>query len=152
MRSVFLRVVPAVIVALAITVFRVADVAAADISPDLIAMGDKQWLAGNLDDAQKDFEQALRVDPGSVGAHMKLGGLQLSRNDFGGSIQTYQRVIGLDPKNVKAWIGLGISYMHTGRHELSGAAFEEAVRIEPSREEQLAPVMARLNTPGRQLK
>ncbi|MBI3480828.1 MAG: tetratricopeptide repeat protein [Nitrosomonadales bacterium] len=116
-------------------------------SAGLIAQGNERWSAGKLDDAQQAFEQAVRIDPGSVEVHMKLGGLQLARNDFSHSIQTYQRVIGLDPNNSKAWIALGISYLHTGKNELSLAAFGVAVKLDPNRQAQLAPVIAKLNTP-----
>jgi tetratricopeptide (TPR) repeat protein len=117
---------------------------AEDMSTSLISKGGDMWATGNLDVAQKDFEQAVSLDPRSVAAHMKLAGLQLTRNDFSGSINTYQRVIGLDPKNALAWIGLGISYLHTGKNELSLAAFDEAVRIDPKRKEQLDSVMSKL--------
>lgn len=150
MRSDFWRISQLTIAALAAAVFLVAvqaaDMTAADVASGLIVKGNEQWASGNPGDAQKAFELAVKADPRSVNAHMKLGGLQLSRNDFNGGIQTYQRVIGLDPKNVLAWIGLGISYLHSGRNELSRAAFDEAVRIDPSRKKQLASVMAKLNT------
>ena len=143
MRSDLRKISRIAVIALASAVFFV-NARAADMTSGLIAQGDQQWAASNLDDAQKIFERAVNADPRSVEAHMKLGGLQLSRNDFSGSIQTYQHVIGLDPKNVRAWMGLGISYMHTGKNELSRAAFDEAVRIEPARKAQLDPVMAKL--------
>ena len=133
------------ITALGAAVFLVA-AHAENMSTSLITKGSEMWAAGNYEEAQKDFERAASVDPRSVAAHMKLAGLQLSRNDFSGSIKTYQRVIGLDPKNALAWIGLGISYLHTGKNELSLTAFDEAVRIDPRRKEQLASVMSKLNT------
>lgn len=151
MRSDFWRITLVAITGMATAVFLVtaqaADMTPADTASSLIAKGGQQWEAGNLGDAQKDFERAVKADPRSISAHMKLGGLQLSRNNFNDSIQAYQRVIGIDPKNVLAWIGLGISYLHTGRNELSRAAFEEVVRIDPGRKEQLASVMAKLSAP-----
>lgn len=118
---------------------------AEDMPSSLIAKGGELWATGNLEGAQKTFEQAVSLDPRSITAHMKIAGVQLTRNDFNGSIKTYQHVIGLDPKNALAWIGLGIAYLHTGKNELSRAAFEEAVRIDPNRKEQLASVITRLN-------
>jgi tetratricopeptide (TPR) repeat protein len=118
---------------------------AAEVSSSLIAKGDAQWTAGKFDDAQKTFEQAVKLYPHSVGISMKLAGFELARNDFSGSIKAYQNAIGIDPKNALAWIGLGISYLHSGSNNLSLAAFDEAVRIDPRRKEQLAPIMAKLN-------
>ena len=72
---------------------------------------------------------------------MKLAGLQLSRQDYTRAAQTYQRTISLDGNNGKAWIGLGFAYKHSARPELARAAFEEAVRVEPARRAQLAPLL-----------
>lgn len=128
---------------LAVLAFAAAP-AHADVTSGLIEKGEKLWQENQLDDAQSSFEQAVAADPKSLDANFKLAGLQLSRNNFKGCIQSYQRVIGLDPKNTRAWLGLGISYMHTGKNELSIAAFEEAIRLDPSRKAQLTPVLANL--------
>jgi Flp pilus assembly protein TadD len=107
----------------------------------LIAQGSKQWEEGRLGDARKSFELAAAADPGSVEAHMKLGGLLLSSSDAAAAIPIYQRVISLDANNAKAWMGLGLAYLHAGQKELSRAAFEEAVRVEPGRKAQLAGLL-----------
>ena len=113
----------------------------------LIKQGDEQWAAGQLDLAQKTFERAVSADPRSVTARMKLGGLQLSRQDFKACIETYQQTIGLDSKNAKAWLGLGFAYLHTGKNDMSLAAFNEAIRADPGNKEKLASVMAKLGSP-----
>jgi len=107
----------------------------------LIVQGNKHWEEGRLGDAQKSFEQAVVADPSSIDAHMKLGGLQLSNRSYAVAIRTYQRTISLDRNNAKAWMGLGMAYLHSGQHELSRAAFGEAVRADPSRKAQLAPLL-----------
>lgn len=104
----------------------------------LVRQGDTQWANGRLDEARKSFEQAVAVNPRSVANRMKLGGFQLANNRYSPAIETYQQTISLDGNNAKAWIGLGMAYLHTGRHELSRAAFAEAIRIEPARKEQLS--------------
>jgi tetratricopeptide (TPR) repeat protein len=109
----------------------------------LVAQGDKQWAAGKAADARKSFEAAVAADPKSPAAIMKLGGFLLASNDHAAAIQTYQRAISLDGNNAKAWIGLGIAYLHTGQKELSRAAFDEAVRADPSRKAQLASLTAK---------
>lgn len=103
----------------------------------LIAQGNKQWADGRLDDARKSFEQAVAANPRSTEAHMLLGGLLLSGRSYAGAIQTYQRAISFDANNARAWIGLGMAYLHVGQRELSRAAFDEAVRVDPRRKAQL---------------
>jgi tetratricopeptide (TPR) repeat protein len=123
--------------ALASTLFA-ASVWAVDATALALAQGDKLWAAGRLDDARKSFEQAVAADPRSPAALMKLGGLLLSSRSYPAAIQTYQRALSLDPNNARAWMGLGLAYLHGGQRELSRAAFDEAVRVDPSRKAQLA--------------
>ena len=113
----------------------------------LLNQGDEHWAAGKIGLAQKTFEQAVTVQPRSVAARMKLGGLQLSRQNFKAATETYKEAISLDAKNGKAWLGLGFSYLHMDRNDLSLAAFNEAIRVEPSYKDRLAPVMAKLALP-----
>lgn len=114
-----------------------ANAAKAD-EASLMAQGDKAWAEKKLDEAKKNFEQAVTANPRSVEAHMKLAGFMLANQNFVPAIQTYQKTISLDNNNAKAWMGLGMAYLHTGQKDLSRAAFSEAVRIDPSRKAQLA--------------
>ena len=121
--------------------------AQADTSSALLAQGYKQWAAGHMDQAQRSYEQAAKRGPRSLEAHTRLAGLYIARNNFSASIKEYQNVISLDPKNAKAFIGLGIAYLHSGNKSLTRAAWEEAVRLEPAREPQLTPLLAKLDSP-----
>lgn len=114
---------------------------AADDANVAIAQGSKQWAAGQLDSARKSLEQAVATYPKSIDARMKLGGLLLSTGKYAEAIEAYQRVISLDSHIARAWMGLGIAYIHGGNKELSRAAFGEAVRIDPSRKMQLARLL-----------
>lgn len=107
----------------------------------LISQGDKAWADKKLDEAKKNFQAAVAANPRSITAHMKLAGYLLANNQFTGAIETYQKTISLDNNNAKAWMGLGMAYLHTGQKELSRAAFSEAVRIEPARKAQLAKLI-----------
>ncbi|MFY9329010.1 MAG: tetratricopeptide repeat protein [Georgfuchsia sp.] len=118
--------------------------AADPVDIDFVTQGDKQWAEGRIEDARKSFEQAIAANPGSIDAHMKLGGLQLSNSNNTAAIQTYQRAISLDRDSAKAWMGLGWAYLHSGQRELSKAAFDEAVRVDPSRKAQLAGLMDKI--------
>lgn len=119
--------------------------AAPNGAAELIANGTRLLEQGKVESAQKAFEAATKADPRSVDAYMKLAGVNIAQNNFVAAIGIYKRAIGLDPNNAKAFIGLGISYLHSGDKSLTRAALEEALRIEPKRKEQLAPIMALLD-------
>ena len=121
--------------------------AQADATSSLFTQAYQQWSAGHLDQAQHTYEQAIKADPRSIEAHMKLAGLYMTRKDYAAGTTQYQRAIGLDPKNAKAWMGLGIAYLHGGDKSMTRAAWEEALRLEPARKQQLAPLLAKLDAP-----
>jgi len=118
---------------------------AADGVAEQLANGTRLLEQGKLEPARKAFEAAASADPRSVDALMKLAGVNLAQNHFSAAITLYKRAIGLDPNNAKAFIGLGIAYLHSGDKTLTRAALEEALRLEPRRKEQLAPIIASLS-------
>jgi cytochrome c-type biogenesis protein CcmH/NrfG len=127
--------------------FAAASVAAvgAEKTGDIVARADKLWVAGKLDDAQKAFEAAVKQEPKNSAVLLRLAGFQLSRQQIDKSIDTYRQIIGMEPKNSKAWIGMGLAYLHTSDDGLARASFEEAVRVDPERKAQLQPIFARLD-------
>lgn len=112
----------------------------------LIAQADRLWAENRLELAQKSFEAAVKAEPEAALPRFRLAGFQLARQQSMAAIANYQKVIGLEPKNAKAWIGLGMAYLHVGKPEMAHAALDEAVRIEPQRREKLAPLLAKLET------
>ena len=118
--------------------------AIAETAGQSIVTADRLWTEGKLDDAQKAFEAAVAAEPASAEIRLRLAGFQLSRQQTTACITNYQKVISQEPKNSKAWIGLGMAYLHSSRAPLARAAFEEAVRVDPTRKEKLAPLIAKL--------
>lgn len=80
----------------------------------------------------------MAANPLSIVARMKLGGLLLASRNYREAIRTYQQTISLNGNNAKAWMGLGLAYLHAGEKDLSQAAFSEAIRVDPDRRSQLA--------------
>jgi cytochrome c-type biogenesis protein CcmH/NrfG len=107
----------------------------------LIEQGDRLWAESRIDDARGKFEQAVADAPQSAEARMKLAGLQLASGHYAEAKQGYQTAISLSGRNAKAWIGLGLAYLHAGDKELARAAFDEAIQIEPARRAQLAALI-----------
>ena len=124
-----------------------ATAVASNSAVELIADGTRLLEQGKLEPARTAFEAAAKADPRSVAAYMKLAGVNIAQNNFSAAISIYKHVIGLDPNNAKAFIGLGIAYLHSGDKSLTRAALEEAMRLEPGRKTQLAPIIATLNAP-----
>lgn len=110
-----------------------------------IANAEQFWAEGKLDEAQKAFEAAASAKPESAEVLLRLAGFQLSRQMMTDCITNYKKVISLEPNNSKAWIGLGMAYLHISNPGLAKAALEEAVRVDPARKEKLQPVINKLS-------
>jgi len=112
----------------------------------LIEQGNRQWAAGDLDQAAASYQTAIGMDPKAVDAYMKLAGLHIARQEYRAGVETFQKAIGADPNNANAFIGLAIGYLHLGSPALAEAALDEAVRIDPGRRATLEPLMARIQS------
>ena len=117
----------------------------AETAVQSIANADRLWTEGKQDEAQNAFEAAVASEPSSAALRLRLAGFQLAQQQTTECIANYQKVISQEPKNSKAWIGLGLAYLHSSRASLARAAFLEAVRVDPARKEKLAPLIAKLD-------
>ena len=122
-----------------------SSMAAAASSSELIVEAEKHWSAGQMKQAQSAFEAAVAAKPEAVTPRLRLAGFQLANQQTSASIDNYRKIISQAPNNSTAWIGLGLAYLHSGRPELARAALAEAVRVDPSRQEKIAPLIAKLD-------
>ena len=69
---------------------------------DLIEMGKFYFLNGRYDEAIKEFENALKVNPKSADAYFNLGITKEVKNDISSARRMYEKVMQLDPKHKNA--------------------------------------------------
>jgi tetratricopeptide (TPR) repeat protein len=114
-------------------------------------------------DAEKEYAEALRLDPAFIQAHALHGaaarnaagqaeileaarmdgslpeaerlvieGLaQIVRGDAAGSLQSFQRLTRLAPRDPVAFVDLGTALASQNEHAAAVAAFEQATRLDP---------------------
>jgi cytochrome c-type biogenesis protein CcmH/NrfG len=123
--------------------------AMAETASQAVARADQLWADGKLEQAGKAFEAATLLDPGSVDIRLRQAGFQLSQQQREAAIANYRLVIGKQPNNSKAWIGMGVALLHNSHPAMAREAFAEAIRVDPSRKAQLDPVLARLDEKAR---
>ncbi len=120
----------------------------ADTVADLLQKGDELQQAGNMEQAQQMFEQAVRAAPASALAQNKLAGAYLVRQAYAKSIAHYQAAIPLQQaepaEQAKSFLGLGLAYLHSEQNPLAFAAFQEAQKLAPHYQAQLAPLLKKL--------
>lgn len=82
-------------------------------------------------DAEKEFKEAIRLNPHLADAHHSLGVLLENRERYMEAECKFKKAIKLNPKHIKAHNNLGILYYHLKRYEDAEKEFKEAVRIDP---------------------
>jgi len=88
--------------------------------------------AHRLDDAYAWAAEALRRDPGFVGAYNTLGVIYLRHGNLGEAGQVFGHVLGLQPENTRALSNLAETYARQGRTEAADAARKRLAVLEPT--------------------
>jgi tetratricopeptide (TPR) repeat protein len=116
--------------------------ATAVAGPDYIEEGDRYSAQGDWDKAIASYEKAATGEQDRAMALTRMGGAMLARQRYSDSIGYFQQAISEDAASHGAFIGLGISYLHMGRYELSRAALEEARKLPSGKQEDIDKMIA----------
>ena len=87
---------------------------------------------GSVDDARKEFEEELKIDPNAASAAFMLGDLDRQAQQWNDAIDHFGRAAKLDAGFSEAFLGLGLSLNAAGRHAEAVAPLEKYVKMEPS--------------------
>ncbi len=80
------------------------------ISGPWVMLGDINFENKNLQQAQKDYQQALEINNGNVNAYIALARVQRVMGDFNLAQNTLERALALWPDFPEAHLNLGILY------------------------------------------
>lgn len=94
---------------------------------ELMIVGSDYVLLADYRDADKWFSKVVSWEPNNLQAWYYLGRTKYNENRFEEAIETFQHLLQLDPKNVKAEDNLGLSYEGLGRNEEAAAAYRTAI-------------------------
>jgi tetratricopeptide (TPR) repeat protein len=83
------------------------------------------------DEATKELQQELEIDPSNAGAEYVLGELARQANDLSAAEQHLSKATQLDPSFPDAYLGLGMSLIADKKYEEAVAPLEKAVRLQP---------------------
>jgi Tfp pilus assembly protein PilF len=91
------------------------------------------------------FQRAIELEPNFPEAYYNLGTLYLNRGEAVSSIQHLERAIYYRPDYTEAFVNLGKAYFLARLPAMAGAAFEEALRLDPKNR----PALENLSTLAR---
>jgi len=96
----------------------------------LLTQGEALTALGRSDEAAASFEEALKTDPGSVGALIGLGRLRLA-TDPAAAEALFLQALAREPRNDVAMNDLGIARDLQGRHTDAQTAYRQALGVSP---------------------
>jgi tetratricopeptide (TPR) repeat protein len=83
------------------------------------------------DEAKKEFEEELRIDPNNAGAEFVLAELARQAEDYKQAIERFTKAAKLDVMFADAYIGLGRSLLASDKPADAIAPLETAVKLQP---------------------
>jgi tetratricopeptide (TPR) repeat protein len=86
---------------------------------------------GRLDDAEKEYNAALRFDPNYVKVYMNLGQLFMSKSKLEEAQKNYEKAIQLDPNTGEVHSGYAYLLERLGRKDEARAEYQTAIRLSP---------------------
>ena len=96
---------------------------------------DRGWRflqAGDLKNAAREFDAALKAAPDFYPAEASLGYVELAGKDPKAALAHFERALVAQPADVSALIGRGQALVALNRESDAVAAFEAAVAVDPS--------------------
>lgn len=86
---------------------------------------------GRLNDAEREFQIAIRLNPSHVEAHNDLGIIYDEQGRLEEALKEYQIVLNLAPGNAKAHNNLGILYEKRGYLDAAQKEYVAVLRLDP---------------------
>jgi Tfp pilus assembly protein PilF len=86
---------------------------------------------GRLDEAEKEYQTTLRIDPSYVKVYTNLGQLFVSKSKLEDAKKYYEKAIELDPQTGEIRSGYAYLLERLGRADEARAEYENAVRLSP---------------------
>jgi tetratricopeptide (TPR) repeat protein len=91
-----------------------------------------------FEEALRELQDAITVDPGSSTAHLELGQTYEESGRLAEAVQEYQAATTADPKNLTAQLRLGEGYNAQKQYEQAMSAFQAVIEGNPDTAEAYA--------------
>ena len=88
---------------------------------------------GRGDEAEKEYQAALRIDPSYMKAYVNMASLLMSKSKLDEAKKYYDRAIQLDPSSGEVRSGYAYLLERLGRADEARAEYENAIRFTPKK-------------------
>ena len=97
----------------------------------LLSLPENALTPATRDDARREFEEELKINPRNAGAEYVLGEMARQAGDWAQAAGHFANAARLNPAFADAHIGLGRSLISAGKYEESIKPLEQAVKLQP---------------------
>ena len=97
----------------------------------LIEEGNAYEESGQLTEAMKRYESAVRLAPNLARGHLNRGNILLELGDAKGALQAYATALDKDPAYAAAHYNMGNAYLRSGHLELAATCYRKAIASRP---------------------
>ena len=84
------------------------------------------------EDAKKEMQQELEIDPTNAGAEYVLGELARQAQDLDEAVKHFSKATELNPNFADAYLGLGMALLAEKKYPEAVAPLEKAVKLQPA--------------------
>jgi tetratricopeptide (TPR) repeat protein len=84
------------------------------------------------DQAKKELQQELAIDPANAGAEYVLGELARQAQDLPEAVKHFSKATELEPNFADAYLGLGMALLSDKKYPEAVAPLEKAVKLQPA--------------------
>ena len=90
------------------------------------------WKSHQYDEAKREFESELSVDPKQALALAYLGDIAMKENNFDEALALLRKAVGMKNDIGIAYLDLGAVLSEKGQYEAAAAALRRAVELDPT--------------------
>jgi tetratricopeptide (TPR) repeat protein len=95
-------------------------------------LGEIYHMKGQLGQAMKYYQKAIKLNPANAEAQYNLGNIYLAKNQLSMAIYCYDKAIKARPTYAKAYCNKGVAFSEIGVPDRAMAQFRKAIELEPN--------------------
>lgn len=80
--------------------------------------------------AEKDYREAIRLNPGCVDCHIRLGRVKLFQDDYAAALSSAEKALEVDNKSAAAWVLKGRISSEQKKYSDASSSFNKAIGLD----------------------
>ena len=110
-----------------------AEASDAEENKNLIALGDANFKKDNFDEAVKNYQDALKLNPSDEVTLLKIGNIYYNaKQDNKNAINFYKKAIVVNPNYTDGWFNLGLVYANENNNGKAKECFHRVITLNPN--------------------